>query len=188
MPDFYIGEAQIGDAQVGSPSTPISTLGRTDTSGTSGGTVVKWWSCKVTAPVDGIAIDMSCYFNMTGPGNYKFCVWADNGSGAPGTLLYESASDTHNTTPVLKTLSTPFNFSAGTLHLGVVADDWITIYTLAGSSNQFTEFNEDYTSYPTTPNPPTVSGQSALEVVISLRYVPNTSPAPSTDSKMLLFF
>jgi hypothetical protein len=155
----------------------MATLGKTNIGG-SFATIVRWWSCKYTSIEAGTISDMSCYFAMTGPGSFKFCIWADDGSGNPGALLAQSTTDTHNTTPAWKTIAISYAFASGeTLHLGVVADDWTTIYTDAGLTNQETEFTQDYTGWPTAPNPPTVLQQYNSEVSIYATYTAAAGPS-----------
>lgn len=154
----------------------MATLGTTSIGGTSG-IIVRWWACKYTAIENGTFTDLNCYFDMTGPGNYKLCIWADSG-GNPGTLLFQSASDTHTTTPTWKSRPCTYSFTNGeVMHLGIIADDWMNIYQNSGGTNQLTEFTQDYTSWPTPPNPPTVQQQYNLVASIYGNYTPASSGA-----------
>lgn len=156
----------------------MSILGKNNI-GSSQFNIVRWWSCKFTATEDGTFTDLNCYFDMTGPGNYKLCIWADSG-GNPGTLLFESVSDTHNTTPTWKTRSCNYSFTLGeVMHIGIVADDWMNIYTDTGGTNQLTEFTQDYTGWPTVPNPPTVQQQYNSSVSIYGNYTPGGGVNPA---------
>lgn len=139
---------------------------------------LQWFSIKVQADEDGTFDDLNAYFNLTGSGNYKLCIWADNGSGEPGTLLFESSPDTVGTSPSLKTVSCNYSFTNGEiLHLGIIADDWFELYGDTGSTNQFTDFVEDYTDWAGgAPNPPTVNGQYNTVVTIYGNYTPAAAP------------
>lgn len=139
--------------------------------------IVRWWACKFTATEAGTFTDLNLYFDMTGPGNYKLCIWADSIStpGTPGALLFQSTPDTHTTTLVWKSRPCNYSFVSGeVLHLGAIADDWMNIYSDAGVTNQLTEFTQDYTGWPTVPNPPTVQQQYNSKTSIYGNYTPSS--------------
>lgn len=143
-----------------------------NTVGGSSALITKWWSCKFTAPNEaGTITDLNYYGNALGPGiNFKLCIWADS-SGSPGTLLAESTSSTFNTTTQWWPRPISYAFSPNeVLHFGIVLDDWCDVYRDAGGTNQFTEFTEDFTNWPTAPDPPTVDGQYNLVNSIYANY------------------
>lgn len=150
-----------------------------NTIGGSSGSVVRYWSCKFTAPEAGTFTDLNFYGSSTGNASYRLCIWADN-AGVPGALLFRSDAASINTTDQVWTRPCSYSFSNGqVMHLGFVSDDWSNVYSDAGSANQFTEFSEDYTAWDTTPNPPGILGQSAVAATIYGNY---TASAPPDDT------
>lgn len=149
----------------------MAVLGYNTIGGTSG-EITKWWSCKFTTTEAGEITDLNFYGDGLISIGFKLCIWADN-AGSPGALLAESASGTMTTTPGWWTRPISYTFGASeVLHLGFVGEDWIHQYRDAGSTNQYTEFTEDYTGWPTVPDPPTVDGQYDILVSIYANYTP----------------
>lgn len=157
-----------------SGSSGNDVLGKTSI-GASSGLELNFWACAFTATTDGTIIRLNSYFgtSSTTTISYKFAIWADNGSGQPGSLLASSSAVTESIASQSRSIPIDYTFTAGeVLHFGVVADDWLFIYYDAGSVNQTSIFNVDYTTYPTVPNPPTVSVQYANEITIYADYTP----------------
>lgn len=149
----------------------MATLGKTNIGSSGAVEIQKWWSIKFTAGATGGTItDMNVYADGLISIGFKLCIWADS-SGSPGSLLAESSIGTMTTTPGWWTRSLSYTFSPSqVMHFGIVAEDWMHVYRDAGSTNQFTEFTQDYTNWSTTPNPPTVDGQYDYENSIYVNY------------------
>ena len=157
----------------------MAVIGLDNLTGTAPGTAVRWWACKFQAIEDGTFIDLNFSGSSTGTAVYKLCIWADS-AGVPGTLLFESAQASINTTNQTWTRPCTYSFTSGqVMHLGFVSDDWCNNNNIAGSSNQTTEFNEDYTSYGSFPIPVTVLAQYPLATVIWGNYTPAAGGSPS---------
>lgn len=146
-----------------------------NTIGATSGTIIRWWACKFTATEAGTTDDINCYFAGLITVNYKMVIWADN-AGVPGAQLAVSAQGSKNTTPGWETQSITYSFADNeVLWLGFIAEDWCdSWWDTNGTTNQQTEMNEDYTGYPTVPNPPTVNQQNDLNMSIYLNYTPST--------------
>jgi len=156
----------------------MSILGNNTIGGTSN-LQVWWWSNRFTSTEAGTITDMSCYFAGSGPLNYKFCIWVDNG-GIPGGLVAQSSIDSQGTSPSWKNLSISYTFTSGeSLHFGVIADDWTITYFDSDPSSPFTEFIEDYTLFPNPPDPPTTRQQNAYSASIYVNYTPIVTSSTS---------
>jgi hypothetical protein len=76
-------------------------------------------------------------------------------------LLAESTTTTGPIAAQWRSLPIEYTFTNGqVLYFGVVSDDWLILSYDIGPPNQTTEFTEDYTTYPTVPNPPTIQSQN----------------------------
>lgn len=155
---------------------------------TIGGTNFQWnnfHSTEFTATEDGQFTDLNAYFALTGAGNYKMCIWDTSGN-----LLFESVADTANTTPGWKSRPCTYSFTNGqVMRIGIIADDWFSLYGDTGATGQFTDYTLEAngTNYAAgAPDPAVVNNQYAVITSIYGNYTPSGG-APDT-SKMLMLF